>query len=72
MEMIKKKNKSRKAEYVGFKPTTKEDLRYLLNRESSTKYEMEKSSEYLGYKTRWIIKIALDGRKFPTGELNED
>jgi len=47
----------------------KDDLQKLLRTESTKKYEMEKSYAYIGYKFLWIIKMFLDGKRFPFGEL---
>ena len=35
------------------------------------KYEIERSHLYIGYKLLWIIKMFLDGRKFPNGNLED-
>ena len=51
---------------------SKEDLQKLLRTEAAKKYEMEKSYVYIGYKFLWIIKMFLDGKRFPYGELTQD
>jgi len=39
--------------------------------DSAKKNEIEKSKVYIGYKLLWIIKMFLEGRKFPFGVLDE-
>ena len=54
------------------KPTrkiTKDDIRLLRSIDKERKYEIEKSHLYIGYKLLWIIKMFLDGRRFPNGNL---
>ena len=55
-----------------YKQVTKEDIRFLRNLDKESKYEIEKSSLYIGYKFLWIIKMFLEGKKFPNGELEEN
>ena len=50
---------------------TKDDIRLLRSTDKERKYEIEKSHLYIGYKLLWIIKMFLDGRKFPSGELQD-
>ena len=42
------------------------------NLDKESKYEIEKSHLYIGYKFLWIIKMFLEGKKFPSGELDEE
>ena len=51
---------------------TKDDIRQLRNIDKERKYEIEKSHLYIGYKLLWILKMFLEGRKFPNGELEEE
>ena len=39
--------------------------------DSQDKYLIEKSQIYLGYKIFWIIKLFLNGKKFPQGEIKD-
>ena len=50
---------------------TKDDIRLLRSIDKERKYEIEKSHLYIGYKLLWIIKMFLDGRKFPNGDLED-
>jgi hypothetical protein len=40
--------------------------------DSHKKYEIEKSKAYIGYKLLWIIKIFLEGKMFPYGNLSQE
>ena len=62
-DLLKKKD-------LKYRPVQKEDLFDLLTN-SSKKYEIEKSHCYIGYKLLWIIKMFLEGKKFPYGDLTE-
>jgi len=39
--------------------------------ESEEKRSIEKSQIYIGYKILWIIRLFLDGKKFPQGNIRE-
>lgn len=47
----------------------KEDIRLLRSTDSEAKYQIEKSHIYIGYKLFWIVKMFLQGKKFPEGTL---
>ena len=47
----------------------KEDIRLLRSTDREAKYQIEKSHIYIGYKLLWIIKMFLEGKKFPEGNL---
>lgn len=49
---------------------TREDIYTLSTVDSQKKYEIEKSKAYIGYKLLWIIKIFLEGKMFPYGNLS--
>lgn len=40
-----------------------------MNAESSERLKIEKSAVYMGYKILWIIRLFLNGKKFPYGNL---
>ena len=40
------------------------------NVDRERRYQIEKSYIYTGYKLLWIIKMFLDGKKFPFGNLS--
>lgn len=42
-----------------------------LEYDSADKKEIEKSSLYLGYKILWVIRLFIDGKKFPQGNIRE-
>jgi hypothetical protein len=48
---------------------TKDDLRNMAGADRERRYEIEKSFLYTGYKLLWIIKMFLEGKKFPYGNL---
>jgi len=50
----------------------KEDIAIISKVESSTKYEIEKSCTYIGYKLLWIIKLFIDGKMYPSGYLQAE
>ena len=39
--------------------------------ESEEKRQIEKSQIYLGYKIMWAIRLFIDGKKFPQGNIRE-
>lgn len=49
------------------------DLQMLreLDYNSPDKREIEKSNIYLGYKILWVIRLFIDGKKFPQGNIRE-
>ena len=49
---------------------TKEDVRSMQSVDRERRYQIEKSYIYTGYKLLWIIKMFLDGKKFPIGNLS--
>lgn len=49
---------------------TKEDVKSMQNVDRERRYQIEKSYIYTGYKLLWIIKMFLDGKKFPFGNLS--
>jgi hypothetical protein len=49
----------------------KSDMRRLSLVDNHTKSRIEKSKTYIGYKLLWTIKLSLDGKTFPFGNLNE-
>eukprot|EP00351_Strombidinopsis_sp_SopsisLIS2011_P002261 CAMPEP_0116887530 /NCGR_PEP_ID=MMETSP0463-20121206/22066_1 /TAXON_ID=181622 /ORGANISM="Strombidinopsis sp, Strain SopsisLIS2011" /LENGTH=75 /DNA_ID=CAMNT_0004550415 /DNA_START=2225 /DNA_END=2452 /DNA_ORIENTATION=+ len=51
---------------------TTDEIRMLNIVDSNKKNEIEKSRVYIGYKLIWIIKMFLEGRKFPFGVLDEN
>ena len=51
---------------------TKQDIQLLRNADKLRKYEIEQSAIYIGYKLLWILSLFLRGKKFPSGELDED
>ena len=51
---------------------TKQDIALLPNADKNMKYEIEQSSFYIGYKLLWIMSLFLKGKKFPSGELDEN
>lgn len=57
---------------AGPRKITKDDIRLLRNIDKDLKYEIEKSHLYIGYKLLWIIRMFLDGKKFPNGDLEEE
>lgn len=42
-----------------------------LDYDSADKKEIEKSSLYIGYKILWAIRLFIDGKKFPQGNIRE-
>lgn len=50
----------------------KDDILMVSKVDSVRKYEIEKSRTYIGYKLLWIIKIFLQGRAFPSGNLTPE
>ena len=50
----------------------REDIFILSIVDSLKKYEIEKSQAYIGYKLLWIIKMFLDGKMFPYGQLSQE
>lgn len=44
----------------------------LFKNKKALKLEIERSSTYIGYKILWIIKLFLDGKKFPVGSLTSN
>jgi hypothetical protein len=45
-------------------------LREIVKNESDFR-KIEKSQVYLGYKLFWVIKLILNGKKFPHGNIKE-
>ena len=41
-----------------------------LLRQRESKMQVEHSAAYIGYKIFWLIKLALDGKAFPSGPLS--
>jgi len=35
------------------------------------RFEIERSKIYLGYKLLWVIKLFINGKKFPYGTIRE-
>ena len=50
----------------------KSDMYLLKNADKHRKYEIEQSSIYIGYKLLWILSLFLKGKKFPSGDLDEE
>jgi hypothetical protein len=50
----------------------RDDVLMVQQTDSDTKFEIEKSRAYLGYKMIWIIKMFIDGKSFPQGTLSPD
>mmetsp|Transcript_17232 Transcript_17232/g.12304 ORF Transcript_17232/g.12304 Transcript_17232/m.12304 type:complete len:152 (-) Transcript_17232:738-1193(-) len=50
----------------------KDDLYSLGVVDQTKKYEIEKSRVYIGYKLLWIMKMFLEGKMFPTGQLSPE
>ena len=46
-------------------------MQLLKTADKHRKYEIEQSSVYIGYKLLWILSLFLKGKKFPTGDLDE-
>jgi len=51
---------------------SKDDVLLVTTTDSDTKFEIEKSKVYLGYKMFWIIKMFIDGKSFPQGNLSAE
>jgi len=49
-----------------------QDILDLFNIDAKRKYEIEKSSCYIGYKLLWIIRQFLAGRQVPYGSLSDE
>lgn len=43
----------------------------MLSPDSIERLRAEKSQYYLGYKILWVIRLFLNGKKFPHGNINE-
>lgn len=54
------------------KDKSKDDVLLVTTTDSDTKFEIEKSQVYLGYKMFWIIKMFIDGKSFPQGTLSPE
>jgi len=50
---------------------TRQDISLLQSADKTRKYEIEQSEFYIGYKLLWILGLFLQGKKFPSGELDE-
>ena len=48
-----------------------DDIRTKQSVDRERRYQVEKSYLYTGYKLLWIIKMFLDGKKFPYGNLSQ-
>jgi hypothetical protein len=44
--------------------------RELLIQERLAKLDIEHSKTYIGYKLMWVIRLFLEGKKFPNGTLS--
>mmetsp|Transcript_30020 Transcript_30020/g.39876 ORF Transcript_30020/g.39876 Transcript_30020/m.39876 type:complete len:82 (+) Transcript_30020:369-614(+) len=51
---------------------TRQDIHLLQSADKNRKYEIEQSAFYIGYKLFWILSLFLRGKKFPSGELDEN
>ena len=54
------------------KEYTKDDILKMSQYEVNKKYEIEKTKLYIGYKLLWIVRMFLDGKMFPYGNLSTD
>jgi hypothetical protein len=50
----------------------KRELSLLRNCDSVKRQKIENSYSYLGYKLLWLIKMLVEGRKFPNGKLSSE
>lgn len=41
-----------------------------MQKQREVKMQIEHSKNYIGYKILWIIKLFLEGKSFPTGQLS--
>ena len=69
---LERLQEKRGSDVAGPRKITKDDIRLLRNVDKDLKYEIEKSHLYIGYKLLWIIRMFLDGKKFPSGDLEEE
>ena len=69
---LERLQEKRGSDSTGPRKITKDDIRLLRNIDKELKYEIEKSHLYIGYKLLWIIRMFLDGKKFPNGDLEEE
>lgn len=42
----------------------------MFKKSRALKLEIERSSTYIGYKILWVVKLFLEGKKFPQGNLS--
>lgn len=49
-----------------------EERQAMFRRSRLLKLEIERSSTYIGYKLLWVIRLFLEGKKFPSGSLSSD
>lgn len=54
---------------LSYRQIAKEDIRGMQGVDRDRRYQIEKSYLYTGYKLLWIIKMFLEGKKFPYGSL---
>jgi hypothetical protein len=58
-------------EAAKIRKVTKKDISLLQSADKNRKYEIEQSSFYIGYKLLWILNLFLNGKKFPSGQLDD-
>jgi hypothetical protein len=62
MKQVSSKEKKNIIQNTGNNLFTKRDIQMLFEVDSHRKYDIEKSSCYIGYKLLWIVKLFLEGR----------
>lgn len=61
-EMERRKNPA-------LRPLSRDDICQMATVDREKRYSIEKSYLYTGYKLLWIVKMFLQGKKFPYGDL---